>query len=276
MSVMRSSAPPVMRSTASPRRRWLRAKRKPSSSSPSHAATSSAASSSSSPYRGRPGQPEPVVAALGWAEGCERENVAWVNLLALAQRLEHRTAGELLRCVTKHRPVCDLARRRAPGADGVQDAAGAGCCEPVEVRGGGDLIGRAPAERTVRAVGEPVEQDDDDWVHRGEANRKPPRFRRTSASHACGFPRYRCLGEEVGGTSKRMASRLARDRGLGSPSRPRPGRAVPRRPLCAEPRGRPSPTLPSPLPRRGSRPCLAARRRSSSRRPSPRRAAGTA
>ena len=147
------------------------------------------------------GQPEPVVAALGRAEGGEREDVVWVNLLALAQRLEHRTARELLRRVTQHRPVCDLARRRAAGADGVQDAAGTGGGEPVEVRGGGDLVGRAPAERSVRAVGEPVEQDDDDWVHRGEANRKPARFRRTPASHACGFPRYRCRGEEVGGTS---------------------------------------------------------------------------
>jgi hypothetical protein len=61
--------------------------------------------------------------------------------------------------------MCDLARRRAAGADGVQDAAGTGCGEAVEVPGGGDLVGRAPAERSVRAVGEPVEQDDDDWVH---------------------------------------------------------------------------------------------------------------
>ncbi len=111
------------------------------------------------------GQPEPVVAALGRPEGCEREHVGWVNVLALAQSLEHGTARELLRRVTQHRPVCDLARRRAAGADRVQDTAGAGCGEPVEVRGDGDLIGRASAERSVRAVGEPVEQDDDDGMH---------------------------------------------------------------------------------------------------------------
>ena len=39
--------------------------------------------------------------------------------------------------------------------------------EPVEVRRLGDLVRGTPAERVVRAVGEPVEEDDEDRIHGG-------------------------------------------------------------------------------------------------------------
>ena len=49
----------------------------------------------------------------------EREHVVRVDVLSGAERLEHRPAGELVRQVAEHRPVRDLARRRAARADRV-------------------------------------------------------------------------------------------------------------------------------------------------------------
>ena len=59
----------------------------------------------------------------------------------------------------------DLARRRATGADCVDHAAGSGRAEPIEVRRLGGFDAGPTAERCMRAVGQAVEQEDDDRVH---------------------------------------------------------------------------------------------------------------
>src|SRR6186997_1340467 len=69
---------------------------------------------------GPAGQPEPVFSAVGRAQRSECEDLTAVDLLPVAQRLENRTAGKLLRRVAEHPPVRDLARRRPPGADRVE------------------------------------------------------------------------------------------------------------------------------------------------------------
>ena len=113
------------------------------------------------------GEPQPVVAPLGRAQRREREHVPRVDLLLRAGRLEHRPARELVRCVAEHRPVRQLARRRAPRAEAEHEPARALRCEAVEIRRLGDLVRGSPAERVVRSVGEPVEEDDEDRVHGG-------------------------------------------------------------------------------------------------------------
>src|SRR5207245_2456501 len=103
------------------------------------------------------GQPEPVVTPFGRSQGSEGENVVRIDVLAVAESLEDAAAGELLRRIAEHRPVGDLAGGRAAGPDAVDDAAGAGGREPVEVRRLGDFVRGAAPERAVRAVGETVE-----------------------------------------------------------------------------------------------------------------------
>src|SRR5207248_11485488 len=93
--------------------------------------------------------------------------------LVAAERLEGRTPGKLVRPVAEHGPVRDLAGRRAAGAEGVEQAARAVGGEAVEVGRAGGLVGSAPLEDVVRAVGEPVEENDDDRVH---ASREPSRW----------------------------------------------------------------------------------------------------
>ena len=87
------------------------------------------------------------------------------HLLAAAERLEDRAAGKLVGPVAEHRPVRDLARRRAPGADGVEQAGRPTRGERVEVRRRSGFVAGAAAEHLVRPVGEPVEQEDDDRIH---------------------------------------------------------------------------------------------------------------
>ena len=114
---------------------------------------------------GTAGQPPAVVAPLGRPQRRVREDVLGRDLLVAPERLEDRAPGKLVRPVAEHRPVRDLARGRAPGADGVEQPARAGGGEAVEVRRAGGLVGRAPLEDVVRAVGEAVEENDDDRVH---------------------------------------------------------------------------------------------------------------
>ena len=111
------------------------------------------------------GEPPAVVAPLGRAQRRVREDVLVRDALAAAERLEDRAPGKLVGPVAEHRPVSDLARGRSTGADGVQQAARAGAGEPVEVRRPRRLVRGAPLEDVVRAVGEAVEEDDDDRVH---------------------------------------------------------------------------------------------------------------
>ena len=111
------------------------------------------------------GQPEPVVAPLGRAQRREGEHVTGIDRLSRSDRLEHRASGELIGRVAEHRPVRDLAGGRLPGTDGVDHPARAARRERVEVRRVRDLVRRSPAERVVRAVGEPVEEDDEDRIH---------------------------------------------------------------------------------------------------------------
>ena len=114
---------------------------------------------------GAAGEPEPVGSLFGRAQRREGEHVLGIDLLLGAHGLEHGATRELLRRVAEHRPVRDLARGRAAGPDAVDEAAGARGGEPVEVRRVGYLVRGAAAERVVRPVGEPVEEDDEDRMH---------------------------------------------------------------------------------------------------------------
>ena len=91
------------------------------------------------------------------------------HLLAATERLEDRAPGKLVGAVAEHRPVRDLARRRTPGADRVEQPTGAARRERVEVRRRRGLVAGPPAEHLVRPVGEAVEQEDDDGIHGAEA-----------------------------------------------------------------------------------------------------------
>ena len=134
------------------------------------------------------GQPEPVGSPFGRPQRREREDLPGVDLLPVAERLEDGPAGKLLRRVAEHRPVRDLARRRPAGADAVDQPAGAARGEPVEVRRVRDLVRSPPAERVVRAVGEPVEKDDEDRIHGAEANGIASHSWHDPDTHACEFP----------------------------------------------------------------------------------------
>ncbi len=91
-------------------------------------------------------EPEAVVSSLGRTQRGEGEHVPGVDLLLGACRLEHGAAGELLGRVAEHRPVRQLARGRASGAEAEDEPTRALRCEPVEVRRLGDLVRSAPAE----------------------------------------------------------------------------------------------------------------------------------
>ena len=169
------------------------------------------------PESGSTGQPEPVFPPLRRPKRREHEDVAGIELLAVSERFEDRAAGELLRCVAEHRPVCNLARRRSPRADAVEEPARPTGREPVEVGRRGDLVGGAPAERIVGTVGEPIEEDDEDRIHRAEASVSLSRFRHDPVTHACDFRKYDRSGEEVEGAfykgSNGDAIELAKDAG---------------------------------------------------------------
>ncbi len=124
------------------------------------------------------GQPELAVPVLRRAERREREDVVRIELLPGAERFEHRPVRKLVGVVAEHRPVGDLAGGSASGADRVEEPARAASGERVEVRGRCRLIGGPPAETGVRAVREPVEEQDDDRLHvAGEARRVRARAR---------------------------------------------------------------------------------------------------
>ena len=102
----------------------------------------------------------------------------------------------------------ELARGRAPGPERVEDAVRAARGEPVEVGRVRDLVRGAPAERGVGAVGEPVEQDDDDRVH-GQAGDAVER-----ADHPRDPGRHERL--PVAAVAERLADVGARDLLLGA------------------------------------------------------------
>ena len=114
---------------------------------------------------GPAGEPPAVVAPFGGTERRVGEHVLLADILTATEGLEHCAARKLVRPVAEHRPVRDLARRRAPGANRIEDAARSGRAEPVEVRRCRGLDPAAPAKRFVRTVGEPVQQEDDDRKH---------------------------------------------------------------------------------------------------------------
>ena len=124
------------------------------------------------PFRVRTAdEPPAVLSALGGPQRRVREDVVRAHGLAAAERLEDGAPGELGRRVAEHRPVRDLARGRAPGADRVEDAARAARAEAVEVRRRRGLVAGATAEDVVRAVAEPVEEDHDDRQHAASLTR---------------------------------------------------------------------------------------------------------
>src|SRR5204863_6609737 len=91
---------------------------------------------------------------------------------------EDRAARKLVLPVPQERPVRDLARRRAPGPDRVQQPARALRHQPVEVRRFRSLVPGSPAEHVVCPVGQAVEEEDDDGIH---AARRLPRAACTRA-----------------------------------------------------------------------------------------------
>ena len=177
-SVTRSSAPGNTRRIASPRSRCASSNRNPSTSSPSQAATSSAESCSSSPLRGRPVSQSPS-SRRSAGRSAAKANTCPASISCSAP-VASSTArpGNSSGAVAEHRPVRQLARGRAPGAEAEHEPTRALRCEPIEVRRLGDLVRCAPAERVVRSVGEPVEEDDEDRVHGGV------RLQARRASHA--------------------------------------------------------------------------------------------
>ena len=107
-------------------------------------------------------QPPAVVTPFRRAKRGVREHVLRAHVLVPSERLEHGSPRKLVGPVAEHRPVRDLARRRTTGADRVDDAARSRRAQPIEVRRLRCLDSGASPERHVRAVGDAVEQDDDD------------------------------------------------------------------------------------------------------------------
>ena len=109
--------------------------------------------------------------------------------------------------------------------------------QPVEVGRVRDLVGRAPAERSVRSVGEPVEQDDGDRVHR----RRLVRFLDRHAVERPDHPGDRGRNSElpVAAVAERCADVRARRSPSRRPRRARPPRS-PRR-AAGRPSSRPTP-----------------------------------
>ena len=70
-----------------------------------------------------PGEPPTVVTALGRPERGVRKDVLGTHFLSATESLEDGAAGKLVGPVAEHRPVRDLAGRRTPRADRIQDAA---------------------------------------------------------------------------------------------------------------------------------------------------------
>ena len=144
-------------------------------------------------FAGAAGEPEPVGSLLGRAQRREGEHVLEIDVLLGAHGLEDGATRELFRRVAEHRPMRDLARRRAAWADAVDDAAGPRGGEPVQVRRVGYLVRGAAAERVVRPVGEPVEEDDEDRIHGGGGYSRARNERRCgqTASRARSSPALR-------------------------------------------------------------------------------------
>src|SRR5439155_26762940 len=110
-------------------------------------------------------EPPAVLAPLGRPQGGVREDVLRAQLLPPAERLEDCAAREFVLAIAEQRPVRNLARRRASGADGVEQPARPLRGEPVEGRSRGRLVPGPPAESVVGPVCEPVEGEDDDGIH---------------------------------------------------------------------------------------------------------------
>ena len=109
-------------------------------------------------------QPPAVVAALGGTQSGVREDVLGAHLLAAAERLENCASRKLVRPIAKHRPVRNLARRRAARANRVDHTAGPVRAQSVEIRRTCGLDAGFAPKRFVRAVGDAVQQEDDDRV----------------------------------------------------------------------------------------------------------------
>jgi hypothetical protein len=109
-----------------------------------------------------PGEPPTVFAPFGRTQGRVGKDVLGADLLPSSQRLEDGAAGKLLGPVAEHRPVRDLARRRAAGPDRIEKPAGAPRGERVQVGGRSRLVRRPSPERVVSATAEPVDEGEDD------------------------------------------------------------------------------------------------------------------
>src|SRR5437867_805628 len=87
------------------------------------------------------------------------------HILPASERLEDGPPWKLVGPVAEHRPVGDLARGRAAGPDRIEDATRPRGAKPIEVGRDCSLEPAPASERIVRAVGEPVQQEDDDRMH---------------------------------------------------------------------------------------------------------------
>ena len=135
------------RSTASPRQTCASENVSPSTSIPSQRLDEPPGLVRVALGVGPAGQPPAVVAPLGRPQRRVGEDVLGAHLLPAPERLEDRAPGKLVGPVAEHRPVRDLARRRAPRADRVEQPARAASGQRVEVRRRRGLVPGAPAEQ---------------------------------------------------------------------------------------------------------------------------------
>ena len=201
-------------------------------------------------------QPEPVGAPLGRPQRRECEDVLGVDLLPVADRLEHGAAGELLRRVAEHRPVGDLARRargrarrRRSGRRSRSRRAGRGsACPRPRSRCG------PPSESCARSASPSRRTTKIGCMARGGYSEPRHTLGTKPTPTRANFLVRIAVGRRSGGAGLRGA-------GCGDPvelaedfARRPAGRALPSLRPSAAPRARPRPRAPSRRPRRGSRP----------------------
>ena len=146
--------------------------------------------------RGRPVSQSPSCSPICRAQRREREDLSARRPPARRRAPRTRHARGTPRACSRASPSA-RSRSTAPArARRVDQPARAARGEPVEVRRVRDLVRSLPAERVVRAVGEPVQQDDEDRIHRAGGYGTTSRSRH-DARHP--FVRISPLGSQWGG-----------------------------------------------------------------------------
>src|SRR5207247_2070855 len=104
----------------------------------------------------------------GRSMGCQaRKNASLSVTRSSAPPEIRRTASPRQTSVSENvSPSTSIPSQRSTSPR-ASSASRSGAGQPVEVRRVGSLVPCSPAEHLVRAVGEPVEEEDDDGIHRG-------------------------------------------------------------------------------------------------------------